>query len=413
MNQTGPSSAASRLGGIEGLRALAALSVLGFHLSQVYLTAERPLYGSLAFFLKPLQLGVTVFFVLSGFLLYRPFAAAILRAGEFPDVRRYARSRALRILPCYWVVLVLVCFVFNAAALGADTFAVGRLHDPTTLMADALLVQDYFPATSWTGIGPAWSLAVEAVFYAVLPLIAAAAFVLSRRNRRPAGRIWIALAPVALLELIGICGKAVSTYLVPGPIGTFGDGIHSVIERGFLAQADGFAWGMLVAVLYVQVQDGRLVSPPRATRIGLELAALIATGLLYVYARKLTTVVFPIPFALLLAFVVVPQARRQAPSRYLRLLETRPLVLAGLCSYSIFLWNQPVLFWMGKQGLVSGGAIGLARTLGLLLLITGALSVITYRCVEAPALRLAHRRRRAARVAPAALLDPVPDSSAG
>jgi peptidoglycan/LPS O-acetylase OafA/YrhL len=383
----------ARLGGIEGLRAVAAISVLVFHLSQVYVTMDHPLYGSLAFFLKPLQLGVTVFFVLSGFLLYRPFAAAILRTGEFPDVGRYVRSRALRILPLYWVVLLAVCLLFNVAALGAGSMAVGALRDPTVLLADGLLVQNYFPSTLWTGVGPAWSLAVEVVFYALLPLIGAAAFRLARRSNRLPSRIWFALAPVALLELIGVCGKAASVYVVPGPIGTFTSGAHSIIERGFLAQADGFAWGMLVAVLYIQVRDGRFRTPARLPRICCELAVIAGSGLLYVFAREMTTLAFPIPFALLLAVVVIPQASDRPRPRHLRLLETRPFVLAGLCSYSIFLWNQPVLFWMAKHGLVVGGLLGLARTLGLLLLITGVLSTVTYRLVEAPAMRLAHRPR--------------------
>jgi peptidoglycan/LPS O-acetylase OafA/YrhL len=94
------------------------------------------------------------------------------------------------------------------------------------------------------------------------------------------------------------------------------------------------------------------------------------------------------------------------------MLQARPCVLVGLCSYSVFLWNQPVLFWMGKHGLVFGGLGGLAVTLSLLLLITGGLSTLTYRYVEVPALRLAHRRRQASRPLPSPLLEPASDSPA-
>jgi peptidoglycan/LPS O-acetylase OafA/YrhL len=81
------------------LRAFAALSVLVYHLSQVYLTVDQPLYGALAFYLKPLQLGVTVFFVLPASCSTARLPAPSSDPGEFPDVGRYLRSRVLRILP--------------------------------------------------------------------------------------------------------------------------------------------------------------------------------------------------------------------------------------------------------------------------------------------------------------------------
>ena len=95
-----------RLAGIEGIRAIAATSVLVYH---VYLNGApdaRPVDLGVA--TKPvenLRAGVTLFFVLSGFLLYRVFVAAALRGLPMPSVREYLRNRALRILPAYLVIL--------------------------------------------------------------------------------------------------------------------------------------------------------------------------------------------------------------------------------------------------------------------------------------------------------------------
>src|SRR4051812_18261375 len=83
---------------MDACRGLAALSVLVYHLGAV--PGHQPL-GKLG---DGLQIGVPVFFLLSGFLLYRPFVAA-RATGSQVNVRRYASRRVLRIVPAYWVAL--------------------------------------------------------------------------------------------------------------------------------------------------------------------------------------------------------------------------------------------------------------------------------------------------------------------
>ena len=100
-------SSGRRLPGIEGLRALAACSVLVYHSWALSSPSGRPVdLGIFARSVPDLAFGVTLFFALSGFLLYRPFAAAVLRAEALPSVRGYLRNRALRILPAYWIILL-------------------------------------------------------------------------------------------------------------------------------------------------------------------------------------------------------------------------------------------------------------------------------------------------------------------
>src|SRR5262245_5006866 len=159
-----PQTFGARLPGIEGLRAIAAMSVLVYHVYSYGAPNGRPPdLGPLSGLFPKFSLGVVLFFSLSGFLLYRPFAAAVLRGEPGPGVRRYLRNRALRIVPAYWVILSLVGLVFGAAVL-AD----GRIgflsSDPRLFAVDLLLVQNYAPATAHTGITPSWSLAVEVVF---------------------------------------------------------------------------------------------------------------------------------------------------------------------------------------------------------------------------------------------------------
>src|SRR5665647_3066933 len=98
-----PNRARSRLAGIEGVRALAALAVLGYHV-WLYST-PRGAPTSLGYLGdeigSDLFVGVTLFFVLSGCLLYRPYAAAVIRGKPAPAWRRYLSNRARRILPAY------------------------------------------------------------------------------------------------------------------------------------------------------------------------------------------------------------------------------------------------------------------------------------------------------------------------
>src|SRR4051794_25264744 len=96
-----------RLDALDGLRGLAALGVLVLHVWMFsYGDLHRPPKGFLDLVFGELRLGVQLFFVLSGFLIFRPFVAAALDgARRAPRLSRYAIRRAARILPGYWLAL--------------------------------------------------------------------------------------------------------------------------------------------------------------------------------------------------------------------------------------------------------------------------------------------------------------------
>ena len=145
-----------------GLRGIAALSVLWSHVL-LYAYADDPA-GRPIRLISTLELGVVLFFTLSGFLLYRSFASAILGFRRSVDVKDYAIGRAVRILPAYWVTLAIVGLVVSAALVhvGGGSVGLGDLRGaPAVLGANVFLIQNYIPSTAITGIGPAWTLAVE------------------------------------------------------------------------------------------------------------------------------------------------------------------------------------------------------------------------------------------------------------
>ncbi|MGI8844575.1 MAG: acyltransferase family protein, partial [Thermoleophilaceae bacterium] len=154
-----------RFAPIDGLRAVAALTVLAVHVALLTNAYGTPVVGRL---LAHLNIGVSIFFLISGFLLYRPFIAHRAAAGPAPPATRdYARRRILRIYPAYWLALaVLVIVPGLSGVLGGQWLGMVAL-------VHALPVYDTracMDAPLGCGLAHTWSLVVELTFYAVLPL---------------------------------------------------------------------------------------------------------------------------------------------------------------------------------------------------------------------------------------------------
>lgn len=399
-----------RIPGIEGMRALAASSIVVFHVWRWSSPDSRPFsFGSVTGLFPDLSFGVTLFFTLSGFLLYRPFVSRLLRSEERPSLVRYLSNRALRIIPAYWIILLISALVLRTVFTrgSGGELGVGAITDPGLLLRNLLFVQNFDADTVLTGIGPAWSLAVEVVFYLMLPALAAFSWLLARRAHTRARRRLAALAPALLLLIVGLAGKAAAALVVhDGAFGGWRADWGGVLERSFLVHADLFSFGMALAVLHVDAEDGffRLA---RRGRVAVALSALLA----YATVAKATTweqlthspynTLMALACALLLALVVLPRPQA-TPSRLVRFLETRPLVVVGTVSYSVFLWHEPLIRWLHQHDIVVGGMIGFFVNLSLVGLITLVLSVLSYRYVEAPALRHKTKSARSVAAEPAA-----------
>src|SRR5437763_2343988 len=166
---------AARFPLFDSLRALAALSVLGF--PAVY-TSRLIVAGfhapGLDRYVAHLDVGVTIFFLISGFLLYRPFARARLEGEPMPSAGAYAWRRLLRIVPAYWLALTVLGIWLSFPGLF-------QFHNAIRYYGFA---QIYRGDTSLGGIGQAWTLCVAATFYVMLPVYALALRPLSARSPR-------------------------------------------------------------------------------------------------------------------------------------------------------------------------------------------------------------------------------------
>jgi peptidoglycan/LPS O-acetylase OafA/YrhL len=386
----------THLQGIEGMRAVAAGTIVLVHV-WAFSSPSGAVLGAADWrgdALSTLSAGVTLFFTLSGFLLYRPFAASIARAVPHMPIRTYLANRFLRIAPAYWAILLATALILGSVYVrtGSGALEIGRL-DPASLLQAGLLVANYRPSEILIGIGPAWSLAVEVVFYLALPVLVLAAAALARRFELRRDRVLVLLGPPLLLLLLGLSGKAIAGIALPAdPTAGYNANWHSVIERSFWAQADLFSFGMATAVLYVEAEDRRVSLPGGWRWIAAALALLLFLPCAWTMHQGEQSYLLQntgeaLAIALVFAAIVLPDRRGNKPLRATTLLETPFLVAFGIASYSVFLWHVPVIEWLAAHNLMLEGWAGLLVNVAIVALGVGALSAITYRFVERPALR--------------------------
>jgi peptidoglycan/LPS O-acetylase OafA/YrhL len=349
---------------IESLRAVAALSVLVSHaFAYSHRWGPTIVRGLFHRVLLGGGFGVELFFVLSGYLMYRPFARRDF-AGRGPiDLKTYARNRALRILPLYYVVAVVLLLVTRHG---------GSFEEWWRFL---LFAQSFSTHTAQTVDGPMWSLIVELHFYVLLPLLAVAVARVARSSR--------ALACLALLALGA--PSLVLHYLNPHPFVIWQ---YSLPETFFY-----FVPGMMLAVAQLAVEQRRpswLRGPIGNTDTWL----LAGAGVwLIIFWRYSLVPLAGVASVLLLAAVVLPL--RAGPLA--RLLDFKPLVLVGVASYSLYLWHVPIVEHLSRASWMPAGTTPLLLVAGAVSL---AVATLSYLIIERPALRLRGRWENAAPKSP-------------
>jgi surface polysaccharide O-acyltransferase-like enzyme len=151
---------------LDGLRAVAALLVILYHAFVFSVSNIKLSLGPVN--LYPAwnygRTGVQLFFVLSGFLLFLPYARAILLGWQLPAARKFYQRRILRIVPAYWVCLAILVLI----SLPTYLSKVGLKNIATHMF----FIHNVFPSFDSSIQGPFWTMAVEAQFYLLLPAIA-------------------------------------------------------------------------------------------------------------------------------------------------------------------------------------------------------------------------------------------------
>ena len=363
----------------DSLRAIAALGVFALHALGEAVTDSgyvdrlgadptkryASLFGFVGNAFNGLEACVALFFVLSGYLLSRPFLAAFIADAPTPSIVRYLRNRALRILPALWVVLLLVLVLFGTHG-----------DSPLQFLGLATFLRSYKESGLHDVFGQGWSLNVEVRFYLFLPL---AAFALIGLKRLLGARFPRRARIVFVLVLIAI-GFTASQNYAPH------DGPN---YDSFAANACFFAPGLILATL-----EHLVPFPPSRPRWVLLVAPLlfVAGSLLmlfsYYLAFRITPsmvrYVTPIGTGLI---VGAPLLWQWCGRPAWRLLDNRPLQWAGARSYPIFLVHTLVIAKLGPHLVVGGYKTTLLLLVVVTLPITLLVSDLIHRYVELPALK--------------------------
>jgi peptidoglycan/LPS O-acetylase OafA/YrhL len=374
-----------RFPAIDGLRAVAACAVLVTHTA--FISGFNG-HGFLGQITARLDSGVALFFVISGFLLYRPFVAARFQGRRGPGIRRYARRRILRIVPAYWLALTVLA-IWPGLAL---------VHTHLWWVYYGFL-QDVQPEWVTGGITAAWSLCVEVQFYILLPVYALALWRLLRG---------VAVGRQMAIEFGLLLVLAAGSELTRGL--TFADKTPDTISSTILGTFSWFALGMSLAVLSARWHDVPVARRPAALRLVaqrplvpwaaaaalLVLVTQIGMPVLNVADYDMTDwVIGHLLYGLMATCLALPimlgvEGAGGVPER---LMTLRPVAWLGLISYGIFLWHHPLTGrFQGVENWTSHGSF-IVYTLAVFVVATIAAS-LSYYLVERPLLKFKDPRPR-------------------
>ena len=386
---SGARAVSPRQPALEGLRAVAAGAVMVTHVAFLSgAVGGHVLPG----FLGRMDIGVAVFFVLSGYLLYLPHARSTTLGRRPTPLREYAIRRAARLLPAWAAVLAGTWLLVPSV----------RQAPGQTWVAQLTMTQIYRLGHTLGPLNQLWSLSTEVAFYLVLPVLALALRALARRSRSPVAGQLVALTVLAAGSIVFRVGVDEGWWA------------SRLALQWLPAHLDWFAVGMAVALVRAERDAGRestagllLVSAGGPLRVLAALLLWLATTPLagpldLAPATTSQDLLKHLLYAAVAGLLVGPVALHGG-DRVGRLLSGRVAVRLGRVSYGVFLWHLPILYAVRR----SLGLVTFAGGFWITLACTGALSLlvaeVSWRLLEQPIVAAAHRQRSA--VAP----DPAPD----
>ncbi|MGL5912420.1 MAG: acyltransferase family protein, partial [Phycicoccus sp.] len=333
------------------------------------------------------DIGVAIFFVLSGFLLYLPHARHVVLGAPVVSWRSYAIRRAARLVPAWAAVLLgTLALVPESRSAGLEVWG-----------ANLLQLQSLRLDWDLPGLAQLWSLSTEVAFYVALPIVAAAAAHVARR----AGR----------LGHVAVLGGLVASVWVFRIL----DGLR-VLPEGFSwirtlpAVGDWFVIGMLFALV---VTDEHLRAPVaavvRAAPWHLYGVAACVFWVVTTRAAGPYDLTPPTPsqatvkhlgYALVAGLVVAPSVLG-ARTAVTRVLSSSALTIVGTISYGIFLWHLPLMFAIRSALGLDVFEYGFWVTVGLTLAASLVVSALSWSLLESPIQVWARRRTRVAGTAAA------------
>jgi len=395
---------------LDGVRAIACLNVITYHVHYIMQHAYGfgtpfGMFGSAV--ITNDWSGVTLFFVLSGFLLFMPFVQAMLDMGKWPSLRTFYLRRALRILPAYYLSLFLLIILQHPEYLRPDHLR--QLGLFLTFLMDA-------PFTYQQINGPFWTLAVEWQYYMLLPLLALAFSWIVKLGTTQHHRFKLLIYCLVAMVLWGIGTRYIGNYYTLHPHETLLvprdtlNWILLVIYGSSGKYFEDFAIGMLICTIYIYVQNNKAYQ-----QMGFHMQNasfwLWASGILLLFFMSAWNI-FPALYPFLvfsigahawlcelgyavgygLCITAILYGGRGLKS----LFEGGAIRFIGRISYSLYIWHIPIILFFTSNFLVNlphnFPMVYIAYWLCVLLMVL-PFSYLFYRFVELPGMRLAHKNR--------------------
>jgi peptidoglycan/LPS O-acetylase OafA/YrhL len=312
---------AERVASLTGIRAVAALLVMATHAA--YATGKYT-HGYVGLVYSRMEMGVPIFFVLSGFLLFGPWVKAAAMGGPPPSVRRYSWHRVRRIMPAYIVTVLAAYLLYHFRTAGPNP---GHTWEGLfrNLSLTQIYTDNYLYSFLHQGLTQMWSLAVEVAFYVVLPLLAYLLLVVLCRRRWRPGLLMTGLAGLALITPAWLVLVHTTDWLpdgarlwLPTYLAWFIGGMMLAALQPLGVRAYALVCVPLALVCYFIVSTpiaGEPTTSPSELREGLAKAGF---------------------YAVIATLMVAPLALGNR-GLYARFLATRPMVFLGEISYEIFL----------------------------------------------------------------------------
>ncbi|HEX7733986.1 MAG TPA: acyltransferase [Ktedonobacteraceae bacterium] len=347
---------------LEGLRAFAALGVVALHTA--YLVGHSIFnayqYPWLAFFTVFGNTGVQLFFVLSGFLLFLPYAKGLLFQEKWPSTRVFYLRRALRILPGYYFSLFALLIFVQRSYFRPDHWK--------QLLLFLFFFMDSSKATFQQINVPYWSLAVEVQFYLLLPLVALGMSLLVKRLAQASSRrLWVAIGACLCVIVVSLIVRSIGLQMVHQPQSR-SDFAHVLLAGAQFVFFgvwgkfwEDFALGMIISLCFVYAQHGEagLAFRHRLQRMNpwTGLAALVVLIFCALWNFRSSYPVAQMNFlqplvpydAWLMGFFaslgwgLLLLSILSGNRPYRALFEWKPLRTLGIISYTIYLWHLPML----------------------------------------------------------------------
>lgn len=395
-----------RLLGADFVRAAACLMVLGHHLAQRLRPQAVPEDAITAYETGLTgAFGVAAFFVLSGFLLARPFWQALDAGRPMPSLGTYAIRRAARIVPAFWFALI-VTFVLSITLFSVplDGLLIFRF------LAGLFLISDWHWSTLFPVEfnGPLWSIGFEVTSYVLLPLTILVLFLLPRRTVASTRLAWIAvLALVISIQWLVVQYLPVETHMRGWQYGLLG-GAKVWVPRfnpvGFFAI---FAIGILAAAVQVRWSGRRSASFDLLALGGLGIALWSigqAIGDREVESYGLAHIPYAYPWFPVGVAVVLAALPSSTMLGWLS--DNAAVRFVARISFGIYLWHYLVIEVLRQlvfPGFTVFGVTDVAEWFGAsaaVVVISVALGALSFYALEQPVIRWARG------------LEPAPSTSA-